>query len=193
MTMPRNRTTLSLAACLAVLLVGACNKYSMVESSRQTIGDAYSVEPVIGWSEESAGTAELWTVDGPELDAVRLYAALGRGDALFTTKSDADMPGYDPDMQAPDIADLVVDSIARLGAGEVDATNLRPARFGALDGFRFEVSFYTDDGLRVAGMALGAKGADGKLHLILFTGAELYYFPKYRDQVERIFQSVQTT
>ena len=42
------------------------------------------------------------------------------------------------------------------------------------------------------GMAIGAKDANGKLQLILYTGAEYNYFPKYRPQVEKLFQSVRT-
>ena len=38
-------------------------------------------------------------------------------------------------------------------------------------------------------MAVGTVNG-GVLYMILFTGAHGYYFPKYRDAVERLFDSI---
>ncbi len=40
------------------------------------------------------------------------------------------------------------------------------------------------------GMVVGAV-AKGKLHLIIYTGARRHYFPKYRDDVDRMMDSIQ--
>jgi hypothetical protein len=42
----------------------------------------------------------------------------------------------------------------------------------------------------MSGLAAGAVIEDA-LYLILYTGARVYYFPKYRDDVERLLGSIQ--
>ena len=180
-------------AVLAVLTVLAgCAAYSLVDAKRQTIGDAYTVQPSIQWSKADADKVEIWTVDGPDLEMIRFFRGLSDGDRLFSAKDDVKLPTYNPDMKASEIMEFVVDSIARAGAGNVDGTALRPAQFGTVPGFRFDLSFTSGDGLWFDGLAIGAT-IDDKLHLILYTGARQHYFPKYRDEVERMIGTIETT
>jgi hypothetical protein len=95
-------------------------------------------------------------------------------------------------MQASEVSEFVVDSLSRLGNGEVEARNLRPASFGSLPGFRFELAYLSKNGLAFDGMAVGTvKG--GVLYMVLFAGARSHYFPKYKDAVERLFDSIAFT
>ncbi len=72
-------------ATIAVLLatLAACAQYSLVEAKKQKIGSAYTVEAQIAWNKHSEGKVELWTVDGPALEAVRFFKGLSAGDTLF--------------------------------------------------------------------------------------------------------------
>jgi hypothetical protein len=182
---------------IAVLLlaVSACTQYSLVEAKKQDIGGAYTVEAQVAWNKSSEGKIELWTVDGPSLDAVRFFKGLGDGDVLFKpkikTKEEAKLPTYLTGMTPNDIVEFVSDSIARVGASDVQAVNLRPIDFGATPGFRFEVTFLSSEGMAVDGLVAGAV-IDDELHLIMYTGARLHYFPKYKDQVEKLIGSVET-
>lgn len=186
--MRRKLTLIILLAALA-----ACTQYSLVEVKNQTIGGAYSVDPQITWSKSTEGKMELWTIDGPGLEAVRFYKGLGDGDTLLKPKDKTvKLPKYEAGMKANEIMEFVIDSIARGGAGEVGSSNLRPAQFGAVQGFRFELTFLTSEGLEVDGLAAGAV-IEEKLHLIIYTGARAYYYPKYRDAVERMIGSIETT
>ncbi len=124
---------------------------------------------------------------------MRFFKALGDGDRLFEPprrSDDEEFPSYQSGMRGVGVMELVVDSLARAGAGDVEPGNLRPARFGSVPGFRFELSFLSADGLEMQGLAAGAVIED-KLHLILYTGARLHYFPKYRDPVERMIGSIE--
>ncbi len=187
------------SALFAILLLAlaGCAQYSLVKSEPQDIGDAYSVDPQMTWNKWATGngqtwipdTAVAWTADGPDLESVIFYASLEKDARLFKAPGKQDFPSFDPGMRASDVAEFVAASFAARGNANVETEGLRPAAFGALDGFRFEFSMATEHGLEVDGMALGAL-EDGKLHLILYNGARLHYFPEYKDEVERIFGSV---
>lgn len=198
-----------LPALLLVMILSACgSQYSLVETKRRDIGQAYSVEPQIEWStqvikvpsepgeKERVTSAfhkyEVWTVDGGQLESLLLYMGLRDGDPLFpkTGLEKQKFPLFRGTMQASEVTEFVVDSLSRLGNSEVEAKNLRPADFGALPGFRFELAYLSKTGLAFDGMAVGVVN-EGVLYMILFTGAHGYYFPKYRDAVERLFDSVQ--
>ncbi len=183
-------------ATIAVLLatLAACAQYSLVEAKKQKIGSAYTVEAQIAWNKHSEGKVELWTVDGPALEAVRFFKGLDDGDSLFKrprgSGAKVKYPIYKTGMTPNDVMELTVDSIARAGAGEVQASRLRPAQFGSVPGFRFELTFLSKDGLEMQGSAAGAVLED-KLHLILYTGARIHYYPKYRDHVEQLLDSIE--
>lgn len=182
------KTRAALVLLLATL--AGCTHYSLVADKQRAIGGVYTVDPQIAWSKHSEGNVELWTVDGPGLQAVRFFKGLRDGDQLIATSDKTNPATFKSGMKASDILELVVDSLTRSGAGEVDATALRPAAFGPFVGFRFDLVFLTSDGLRVRGLAAGAVIKE-KLHLILYTGADTHYFGKYLDQVERLLASIE--
>lgn len=179
---------LAIFATLTVL--GGCAAYSLVDAKRQTIGGAYTIEPSIQWNKVTDEKVEVWTIDGIGLEAIRFYRGLKAGDRLFTVSKDIKLPTYDPAMKASEVMEFVIDSIARTGAGNVEGTALRPAQFGAQPGFRFDLSYTSSEGLWIDGLAVGAT-IEGKLHLILYSGPRQHYFPKYKDEVERMISTIE--
>ncbi len=177
-----------------LLALSACAQFSLVEAKKQKIGGAYTVDAQIAWNKSTEGKMELWTVDGPSLESIRFFKGLGDGDVLFkpkrTTKEKAKLPTFRAKMTPNDIMDLVSDSIARAGASDVQTAKLKPIDFGAVSGFRFDLTFLSSDGLEIDGMVAGAV-IEEKLHLIIYTGARLHYFPKYKDHVEQLIGSVE--
>jgi len=182
-----------LALVAATMLLAACSHYALVPPAPYTVADAYVVEPQRPWSRVRRGGHELWTVDGPALQALHLWAGIADGEALIAGRDehDKDVPVYRRGMRAPDVADLVAASISLQG-GEATVEALRPAPFGALRGFRFELSFATESGLEKRAACLGAITPDGRLHLIVYEGAAEYYFGQYQDSVAALFGSVRT-
>ena len=178
---------------IVALLLGACAQYALLEpDGPRTIGDAYTVEPQITWNTIDFNWIERWTVDGASLEVID-FIALKDESLLFpadpNTRKDK-FPRYREGMTANDVMEFVVDSMAAGGGGAVEASGLRPMAFGSHDGFRFEMTLITTDGLDkdaiVAGTVIGKK-----LHLIIYSGARMHYFPKYRDTVEGILASIQ--
>lgn len=199
------------AAVLLLMMLSACGgQYGMVETDRRVIGQAYSVEPQLEWNRltnrnpvnprgKDTGdnprrfhSYEIWSINGFRLDSLYLFQGVPDGDPLFlTTESQKrGSPVFRGTMQASEVSEFVVDSLNRLGNNAVEARNLRPAGFGTLPGFRFELAYFSQTGLKFDGMAVGTVNR-GVLHMILFTGARSYYFPKYRNVVERLFESIE--
>ena len=172
-------------------LLGACVQYSLIEPERVEIGGAYSVDSQIPWSKLAVGKMEIWTVDGSSLEAVQFFKGLKDGDTLYKPLPDEDLPVFDSAMRASEVMEFVVDSLSRRGAAGIEASGLRPETFGAVPGYRFDLTFQTTDGLMMRGMAFGAA-IEEKLHLILYTGASIYYFDRYQDRVEDLFASVES-
>lgn len=174
----------------AVLLVVACGRYGLVEPERQEIGGLYTVDPQIAWSKRRDGGVELWTVNGPDLEAVRFFKGLEDKDVLLKEGDRDKLPRFRKDMTASEVMEFVVDSLIVAGVNRVEATDLRPAPFGKLDGFRFELAFVTDAGLEYEGLVVGTV-VDEALHLIMYTGAREHYYAKYKDEVERLIASIE--
>ncbi len=200
-----------LPALLLLTILAACGgQYSLVKTDRQVIGQAYSVEPQLEWSRQSVRFPvdpkwqetgettrafhfyEIWTVDGFRLQSLFLFEGVPDGDPLFprTDIPQERLPVFRGTMQAGEVSQFVVASLSQLGNNAIEARNLRPASFGTLPGFRFELAYFSQTGLKFDGMAVGTVNR-GILHLILFTGARSYHFPKYRDAVERLFDSIE--
>lgn len=176
---------------LLVFTLAGCVGYSIIEPARRNIGQAYSVEPQIVWSKQSPSDMETWTVDGVMLQSLRLYSGLEDGDPLFRLDAE-DMPVFRKDMLAGEAVEFIVDSIAREGGANVRSSNLRPAPFGEEAGYRVDLTFFSNTGLEMRGLAAGTV-VDDRLYLILYVGAASHYFPKYEDNVNRLIDSVRIT
>lgn len=160
-------------------------------ASVQPIGKHYAVTAPLDYqrlvSRDPPG--QLWTVNGPLLDAVYLYGGLKPGAALLDATPDAKLPRVRAGMAAHEVAELVADTLRSTGATQVETPEIAPAPFGTLPGFRFTLRFTAADGLDYQGLALGATRGD-ELLLIYFAAPRLHFFPGYTAAVEKLFASV---
>lgn len=175
---------------LSTSVLWACSAITLVDMQTQTIANSYTVNPQRSWSRLRDSNAELWTVDGFALQALRFPDPIEDGGRLFTSNSQQKMPAFRKAMMASEVQEFVVDSLVRAGAQDAKASGLRPVRFGSLDGFRFDLAMLSANGLEMSGVVNGAVG-DGKLYLIIYTGTRSHYFARYQPQVERLFESIQ--
>lgn len=179
------------AVVLISTLAGCAGGYSLVEPGRIKIDDEFSVDSRLAWSQLDYGERHLWTIDGASLEVIWFYAGLEDGDALIArVDQDEKAPRFHPDMHPNEVMELVVDSLGRAGAVNVEATGLRPARFGSTQGYRFELTLQTAEGLIKHGLVIGTI-EDQKLQLIVYLAAGVYYYDRYRDEAERIFASIE--
>ncbi|MCO6441286.1 MAG: hypothetical protein J5I81_09400 [Nitrococcus mobilis] len=195
---------MSASPCLLVLLglgaavlTGCGNPLMVKPGEHDEIGNAYRVDPQIEWSRQQDRKLQIWTVDGPLLEQLRLYAGIEDGDTLLPTPGRSisrqaweQRPKYHKGMRAHDVVELVAATLAQSGAIDVGAERLRPAEFGGRAGFRFDLRFESDIGVRYRGLATGMITQDGRLHLILYMGAQPHYFDAYEAIIRRILSSV---
>lgn len=177
------------ALAAAVALSAGCAHYSLVEPQPRTVADRYVVEPQIRWSAATDGKWEVWTVDGPGLQAVQFLNGLEDGEPLFSRTEEQKRLRFKASMTPGEIAELLADALAASGAQKVAVAGVRPHRFGTADGFRCELTFLNSAGLEKQAIAAGAV-VDARLYLIVYGGARLHYFAKHREHAERIIQSV---
>jgi hypothetical protein len=186
--MPRIPSALIALAALAWL--AACSVYSTVGLERRKIADFYTVAPQIEWNRYTDGKIEVWTIDGMDLDSLHFTQALGDGDALYLIQGREEVPRFRHNLSESEVMEFVVDSFTAAGGQRVEARNLAPAPFGPLPGFHFDFTFQTASGLDKLGTVIGTM-KEGKLYLILFTGAAQHYFPKHKPSVDALFASIQ--
>jgi len=172
---------------LALLGLFACAT-PMVRPGIQPIGDTYTVETPIQWRRhDETDKMQIWTSRGPTEDQLVFVTGLAPGEALIPALEP--FPRYQAGMTPQAIAQFVVNSYV-LRAGPTDAAVHRvwPARFGSLEGFRFEYGYTTTVGIDVHAFGAGAV-KDSRLYLIYLEAAGQSLFDKLRPIAERIIDS----
>jgi hypothetical protein len=172
---------------MAALLLSGCAAYSLVEPKTVTVADILVVQPHLAWSSIASGPWEVWTVDGVSLQTLQFLKGLGHDEPLFSRGGDK-RPRFRKDMTPHDVMDFVVDSIADSGGQQIRAAGPRPATFAGKDGFRFDWTLLTRQGLEKRGFAVGAI-VNEKLYLAMYTGTADHYFDKHSGDAERIIQT----
>jgi hypothetical protein len=191
-----------LTIAMAALVVG-CMPYGLVAPQRTVVKDEISVEPERAWSRVNPmpldgwdffmpGPTERWTVDGERLETVTFLVGVAAGEPLFRIagEKDENQPKFDPAMTASEIMDLFEAAFAKgTKTPLTQGRNLRPVRFGDVDGFRFEMSYALKDEVD---RELSAAGAvrDGKLYLLAYQGARLHHYGLYLPEFEKLLASL---
>ncbi len=184
-------------ALLLVLSLAACSGYDLVEPERRSIGGIYTVDPQIRWNRSTRGHTEIWTIDGPLLQQLRFVKGLEDGDRLFPSpglfgdrRRERRKPSFHADMTPIEIAEFFESSLSQAGAVNFRISDLRPARFGRLSGFRFSYDYSLADGLERQGLATGALH-DGSLLMLIYAAPRMYYFARDKPHVERLIRSIE--
>jgi hypothetical protein len=194
------RSRMRLSVALLAILAGVTACESAVGLGRTHVGESFSVEPQIRWTSIPwSGKGELWTVDGTNLQSLRVLTEIADGDTLLRgdivaagpvgAKAPKDkQPHFHATMTPSEIMDLVVDTWALLGASQIEISGLRYFRFGNRDGFRFDLAFVWPDGVEARALVTGAV-ARQRLYLIVYEGTRLHYFNKYKPTVDVLVDS----
>lgn len=184
---------------LLASVVAGCEPLVLVEAKRTSIDGAFSVEPQITWSRgnpdlmnSQRGPAQTWTADGFAIEQVRLYPGIADGQPLAKQVDGQEkLPVFKKDLTAPEIMELVEATLQRTDQSTlIESHNLRPAEFGGVPGFRFEMTMTLKDDLPRKAIVAGAVKND-RLYMIIYEGARIYYFDKYLDAAQKIIDSVE--
>lgn len=160
------------------LLVG-CAGERLVQPGVASANGGIVIDTPIAWSRFEFPRYEIWTIDGIPLNRLYIVPSVKSGEHVFLERrvnaNHPDAPAFRSGMRAEEIRDIVLDALTETGAVDMRSEGLRPARFGAIDGLRFEFSASTAAGLNYRGMVLAAAHGDELTFLLWMAPAEYYY------------------
>jgi hypothetical protein len=174
------------------IAVSGCVSYSLVRAGKDIeIGRVFKVESPINWSKLKESGIEIWTIDGPQLQRLYFFKGVEDGKPLIKMTGDKykDMPFYKSSMTPLEVRELFEATLSRSGASRIEIQDLRPQKFASLEGFRFEFSYLTQNGLKYDGFVTGTQKGN-KLLAIMYVGTALYHYGKHLEDVEKIVSSV---
>lgn len=189
--------SLFLSILLAVTLAGCVAhtspfKYAELGSEPVAIGTTYKATPSEPWLGATSDLIEEYRVgwSAAKTPGAWLSFTFDRkdGDALYEYV-DPDFPLFRSDMSSAEIMEFHKRSLEFRQLRNVETSNLRPAPFGAVTGFRFEYSYLRSDGSSARGTMLGAV-VDERLQLISYS-ASSEDFDLFLEDANRVMQSVQ--
>ena len=181
---------------VSTLLTAGCARstlsvFKLVSPGPQAIAGAYTVEPRAEWSSfVDGGRLLTWTIDGAALERLRFFGGIEDGQSLVASAPAATLgPRFVATMTRVEVSEFVADS---LFGSVFPPRNARPASFGTAQGFRFEVSYATSDGVKREALVVGAV-LERRLYVIAYDGTALHHFDRYRPEVEQILASIRLT
>ncbi|MCL6619419.1 MAG: hypothetical protein K6T33_06475 [Thermomonas hydrothermalis] len=178
---------------LTLLLLACASGGPLVTPGRTTAGGHLSIEAGMEWTRLGDPREQLWTIDGPLLNALHLIPTVREGDFIFLgqrqSKRRPDGAFYHRGMRPDELRDLIADGMRAAGAVNVTTFNLRPARFGDREGFRFEMTLDSSSGLKYRAMVAGFEHEKG-LALAMFYAPAEYYYPRDEAKVSAMLDTL---
>lgn len=189
----RSLRTLVLFALLSTLAACAGGGGRLVKPGPNPAGGRLMIDSEMEWTRMSASRYQLWTMDGELLNRLYLVPRVREREFIFLgqrqTKRRPDGAFYHRGLRADELRDLILDGLRASGTANVEATNLRPARFGNRDGLRFEFSLANPEGLRYRGMAAAFEHEKG-LALAIFLAPAEHYYPRDAEKVSKMLDTL---
>ena len=184
---------LALAALLSTLAACAGGGGRLVKPGPNAAGGKLMIDSEMEWTRMSASRYQLWTMDGELLNRLYLVPRVREREFIFLgqrqTKRRPDGAFYHRGLRADELRDLILDGLRASGTANVEATDLRPARFGNRDGLRFEFSLANSEGLRYRGMAAAFEHEKG-LALAIFLAPSEHYYPRDAEKVSKMLETL---
>lgn len=189
----RRLRTLALIALMLTLAACAGGGGRLVKPGPNPAGGTLMIDSEMEWTRMSASRYQLWTMDGELLNRLYLIPRVREREFIFLgqrqTKRRPDGAFYQRGLRADELRDLILDGLRASGTADVEATNLRPARFGNRDGLRFEFSLANPEGLRYRGMAAAFEHEKG-LALAIFLAPAEHYYPRDAEKVSKMLDTL---
>jgi len=189
-------STASAFVLLALSLIG-CGGGTLdgVSPGPMAMGDKHHLTLTRRWADVSpilpqrSKKVRVLSVDGPWLNRVYVARGLQPGEGMLKRQDkEHPVPSFHADMAPTELVEFATDSVSAMGYMRVETSKLRPARFGAADGLRFDLAAKTESGLEVQGTAQMAV-AGKKLYVILYLAPAEHYYAATLPDVEEMMRS----
>jgi hypothetical protein len=185
----------ALAILILVLSLSACGGAGgpLVRPGPNPAGGKLMIDSEMEWTRLQTTRYQLWTMDGELLNRLYLVPTVREKEFIFLgqrqTKRRPDGAFYQRGLRPDELRDLILDGLRAAGTANVEARNLRPARFGARDGLRFEFSLANEEGLKFQGMAAAFEHEKG-LSLAIFMAPAEFYYPRDEVKVSKMLDTL---
>lgn len=147
----------------------------------------------LDWARIRGRRNEIWTIDGTPLNQLTIVDRVRDGEHVFLQarerRTRPDGPWFRTGMRPDEVRDVILDALRGGGWADVEASGLRPQRFGAVPGLRFEFSLTSQRGLHYRGMAAAAERG-GRLTLLVWMAPREHYFDRDQAAVAAMFDSL---
>jgi hypothetical protein len=181
-----------IALVAGMLLTAGCGgPYRLSQPGERVDLGVYSVDPQSRWNISANRIWQEWTIDGFVLEEVSFVNGLPDGQALYPRlQRRENAPQFRSSMSPPQVAEFLKSSLELLmGARKFKMSEPKPQPFGSREGTRIDIEFANTADLDQRGLIVWTIHG-GRLYLIFYRAAKEYYFPKYRDVVERLIASI---
>lgn len=176
------RTLTSLFLLSVALTAYAVKPITLVPVGQQMVG-ALKIDVTPGWNTMNADpkggpTLAVWTCDGSLLDRLMIFSGVGDDRALSVERSEVQRPHFKASMQQSDLVTFVEKNLESMFGDDpavITSSNVRPQAFGDNAGILFEVDITPVELAHYKG-TIGAFVADRKLYLMMYIGADPYYY-----------------
>jgi len=179
-------------AILLALLAGCSTDRRLVRASDDVRIYDVHFDTDLDWARTRLTRIELWTIDGLPLNEFVLISKVRPGEHVFLAarerKKRPDGPWFREGMRPDEIRDVLLDALRGDGWAQVAASNLRPARYGTVDGLRFDLQATHANGLLYRG-TYGAAVHEGRLTHWFWLAPVEHYYGRDVAAVNRMFDS----
>lgn len=179
---------------VALALLAACATGGKLQSAGRTEVLGMAVDNSLDWARYPGARQEIWTIDGTALNQLRLITGTRPREHVFHLgKERRNAPHrawYRPGLRADEQHELLLAALREQGWADVESSHLRPARFGTLDGLRFEFTMASLRGLRYAGTAAMFE-RDGTLTTIYWQAPVEHYHARDAAAVAALIDSIE--
>jgi len=174
---------------LACLILAACATVTKVDSGQQLVGDRLAVELAGPWNQFNRGVdVPTWTVEGFTVDRLQFFIGIKDGEPIAKRPRGADEQRpltFHASMKAHEIVALFEGLYTQDGS-TFTLDGVEPAAFLGEQGFKYSYTLVRRaDDVRLAGVGFGAVH-NGELTVINYSAPRLGFFPRYREQIEKM-------
>lgn len=191
--MIRNALRASTTAILLLLLAACASHGGRLQHAGEVQVFDLAISTDLDWARYRGPRQELWTIDGPLLNQLRIVGAVKPGEHVFLRgkqrRSQPDGPWFRSGMRPDEIRDLVLDALRLEGWTQVSSRALRPAPLGDHAGLRFELDLTSGNGLIYRGQAAAIE-RDGKLTLLLWLAPAEHYYQRDVETIQRLYDTL---
>ena len=192
--MSRRLIRCTLLALALVLLAGCASQGGRLQQAGDATLFDMALETQLDWARIRGNSRhEAWTIDGLPLNQLQVFSRVRANEHVFlgprARKGRPDGPWFRPGMRPDEVRDIILDGLRLSQWANVSASDLRPARFGGVDGLRFELEMTNQQGLRYRGMAAAAE-RDQRLTVLVWVAPQEHYYGRDAAAVSAMFDSL---